>query len=294
MILFGTSGWLRFWLSACVVLAMIDVGRAAAQAPERRSSSADDYNALVQEAVREFDARNYEEARALFLRAHALRPSARTLRAIGATAFELRDYVSAARNLEQALDSKERPLEGDLLEESKALLARSYGFLGRYSVLVEPAEATLFVDGVESEIRSGQRLVLSIGTVGRMTTPPSTRTGAPGAGPAGAPASWRCSATPPEVAPLRYAPRATQPRSTQCGTAPWSRHRDEHGPRGRQLGGVTAAARFRDSRALENLRGCLVHRRGDRALDGERGRCRSWHSAAAPKPPVAARETRAP
>src|SRR5262249_43441282 len=58
---------------------------------------------LIADAVAEYDAGHFEEARALFRRAQAEAPSARTLRGIGMASFELRDYVEADRALAAAL-----------------------------------------------------------------------------------------------------------------------------------------------------------------------------------------------
>jgi hypothetical protein len=61
------------------------------------------YRDLVAEATREFSAGNFAEARTLFEQAHAAKPSARTLRGLGLTAYELRRYVQAVSELEAAL-----------------------------------------------------------------------------------------------------------------------------------------------------------------------------------------------
>ena len=54
---------------------------------------------LIGDAVAEYDAGHFQEARALFRQAHEKSPTARTLRGIGMCSFELRDYVEAARAL---------------------------------------------------------------------------------------------------------------------------------------------------------------------------------------------------
>lgn len=122
-----------------------------------------EYTAAVREALAEFDAGHFQEARALFLRAHTLQPSARTLRGLGISAFELRDYEDAARKLEGALGSRVKPLEGALRSDTQQLLERAYGFVGRFELAMEPSFAHLLVDGAESDVRAGQRLLLSIG-----------------------------------------------------------------------------------------------------------------------------------
>jgi hypothetical protein len=122
-----------------------------------------EYTATVQEALAEFDDGHFQEARALFLRAHALQPSARTLRGLGISAFEMREYDDAARKLEGALASQVKPLDGALRIETQQLLERAYVFVGRYELGMQPSFAHLIVDGAESDLRAGQRVLLSIG-----------------------------------------------------------------------------------------------------------------------------------
>jgi hypothetical protein len=122
-----------------------------------------EYTAAVREALAEFDDGNFAEARALFRRAHELQPSARTLRGLGISAFDLREYEDATRKLEEALASRVKPLDGALRSETQQLLERAYRFLGRYELSMQPTFARLLVDGVESDVRAGQRLLLSIG-----------------------------------------------------------------------------------------------------------------------------------
>jgi hypothetical protein len=71
------------------------------------------YAALIDEALAEHQALNFEEARTLFAKAHAIFPNARTLRGMGMMEFELRDYAAGAEQLEQALASQVRPLAGE-------------------------------------------------------------------------------------------------------------------------------------------------------------------------------------
>lgn len=125
--------------------------------------ASDNYKAVIREALAEFDEHHYQESRALFMRAHELQPSARTWRGIGFSAFELRDYVDAVKNLEQALTSTERPLQGELRSDTVNMLERSYGFVGRYTLGLGPNNAVLVVDDVESSLHDGERLLLPIG-----------------------------------------------------------------------------------------------------------------------------------
>jgi hypothetical protein len=111
-------------------------------------ADAPDYRALVSEALAEFDSGHFAEARALFLHAHAINPSARTLRGLGLSSFELREYRASIEYLEQALASQINPLQGELRTGTEQILRRAYAFVGRFTPRLEPAHARLRIDGV--------------------------------------------------------------------------------------------------------------------------------------------------
>src|SRR5262245_443922 len=79
------------------------------------------YQAQVDLGRSEAAAGRWEEARVAFRKAHALYPNARTLRGIGMVAFEIRDYVDAARQLELALAEPRRALDETQRREVSAL-----------------------------------------------------------------------------------------------------------------------------------------------------------------------------
>ncbi|MDB4990912.1 MAG: hypothetical protein JWN04_6090 [Myxococcaceae bacterium] len=125
------------------VVAMAWSGAARASADDAEPQG---YRAAVDQALGEYDAKNYEEASALFARAHAIFPNARTERGLGMAAFELRRYDESAARLEAALASKVKPLEGELRVHTEALLARARGFLALVNVVLDPKTAQLLVD----------------------------------------------------------------------------------------------------------------------------------------------------
>ena len=87
---------------------------------------------LIGDAVAEYDAGHFQEARALFRQAHESPPTARTLRGIGMCSFELRDYVEATRSLGASLRDTRRPLtERSRNGTRRLLLARAHTFVGR-------------------------------------------------------------------------------------------------------------------------------------------------------------------
>lgn len=119
------------------------------------------YRLLVSEAVREFGARHFAEARGLFSRAHALFPNARTLRGLGATEFELRNYRECVMYLERALEMPVRSLDQDLRERTEKLLTRARGFVGRLELTVLPATTTAVIDGVP--VHGAKEILLDVG-----------------------------------------------------------------------------------------------------------------------------------
>jgi hypothetical protein len=96
----------------------------------------------------------------LFERAHALAPSARTLRGLGISAFELRHYVQAVRELEASLVDPRNPLTAEQRSEVNQAVARARRYVGTVSVRVRPERAMLLLDGVEIKERE---LLLDVG-----------------------------------------------------------------------------------------------------------------------------------
>ncbi|MFM2415855.1 MAG: hypothetical protein RL385_578 [Pseudomonadota bacterium] len=110
-------------------------------------TAAQKYEHVIKDALAEYAASHFEEARVLFVQAHGLDPNARTLRGIGMAEFELRNYPRAIAFLEDALQSARRPLEGDLRARTAELLARARSFTGRVTLRVQPPSASVEVDG---------------------------------------------------------------------------------------------------------------------------------------------------
>lgn len=156
MISKGTSLALVVWL----------VGAALpARAADRSADANVDTPAaqLITDAVNEYDAGRYDEARALFRLAHQKVPTARTLRGIGMASFELRDYVEAARSLSGALREDRRPLTDEQRKQVEGLLARVDTFVGRFSLRVQPAGTDLLIDGQPGGLESDGSLLLGFG-----------------------------------------------------------------------------------------------------------------------------------
>lgn len=138
---------LVFGCFAVGVCAVCSEASAQAQASSNAATGSEAYKQLIEQALSEFKHKNWPEARILFRRAHELSPSARTLRGMGVVSYEMRDYVQAVRDLSAALVDPRQPLNAEQRGEAETLLARARTFVGVYRVTVEPAEATLALDG---------------------------------------------------------------------------------------------------------------------------------------------------
>lgn len=129
------------------------------QAGATNSANDAEYDDLVQKALAEYARGNFPEAKVFFTRAHALRPSARTLRGLGLTAYEMRDYVEASSALRQALDSQEKPLTAEMRTKVEQTLKEAEAFVAQYKLTVQPETATLQVDSKPPVLRDGQLLL---------------------------------------------------------------------------------------------------------------------------------------
>jgi len=118
------------------------------------------YERAIAQAVDEHERGHFEEAREHFREAHALQPSARTLRGLGKVEFELRNYGESVHCLEAALASEVKGLPPDLREEVAHLLERARAYVGEVHVDVQPGSASVSVDGVS--VASGPQASLSL------------------------------------------------------------------------------------------------------------------------------------
>ncbi|MDB4977811.1 MAG: hypothetical protein JWN48_6152 [Myxococcaceae bacterium] len=157
----------RHWVALTVWLAFA-AGAARAEEPSEQSAAQQrdaEYERTIDAALEEYGVAHYEEARGLFEHAHALEPSARTLRGLGMVEFELRHYVRSAELLSAALDSRYKPLTAEQRSAVSELLARTRQFMGRYQLELVPVEAaaTVELDGQPAPLDAEHRLSLSAG-----------------------------------------------------------------------------------------------------------------------------------
>lgn len=121
------------------------------------------YQSVIKEAVGEFGAGHWAEARALFKRAHKESPNARTLRGMGMCAYELRMYVPALRELQGSLQERRRPLSAEQRSQVEKLIGHAANFVGRYKVSVTPPDANVTLDGKPAEFDPGNLIFLELG-----------------------------------------------------------------------------------------------------------------------------------
>jgi hypothetical protein len=153
-----------FMVAVCIVGLGAQAADANAQAaPEAGAREPAEYRKIINRAVREFDAGNYPEARAVFSRAHELYPNARTHLGLGLTAYELRNYSASIEHLEKALASTVKPLNTELRKSAEDVLAKAHDLIGRVQLEIQPSAGRVLVDGVPVALIDGQALVLEVG-----------------------------------------------------------------------------------------------------------------------------------
>jgi tetratricopeptide (TPR) repeat protein len=121
------------------------------------------YREAILEAVAEYEAQNYLEARSLFLKAHDILPNARTYRGLGVVSFELRRYSETIAFLESALASDQKRLDGTMRSEAERLLARAWTFVAQLEITLDPGDTRVAIDGAEAAPLA-DRLLLDVAT----------------------------------------------------------------------------------------------------------------------------------
>jgi hypothetical protein len=106
-----------------------------------------EYQQLIGDALDEYDRGSWEEAAALFRRAHELVPSSRTLRGMGLATYEARRYAESLYYLRDALADTRRPLNNKQRAEVEATLQRVRLFVGSLRLVVDPADAQVTING---------------------------------------------------------------------------------------------------------------------------------------------------
>ena len=157
----GTTRWtLLFGLS----VGLIAVAPSASHAQPKLANPAAQYDLLIDNALEEYRLGHWVEAKAYFTQAHALQPNARTLRGLALVCYELQHYVQAIQHFRASLASTTRPLTQSMREGVHELLQDAERFVARIEVQVEPADATLTLEGHPVTRNSEGQIVVDAGS----------------------------------------------------------------------------------------------------------------------------------
>ena len=121
------------------------------------------YDVTVKNAVAEYAAGNWGEARVLFARAHEMAPSARTFRGLGLCDFELRRYVEAITELEAALADQRKPLTSAQRQETQTALERAREYVAVFELSVPAGVTEMTLDGATRPLPGDGKLALNPG-----------------------------------------------------------------------------------------------------------------------------------
>lgn len=139
---------------------------------QAQGSSQNNYSRLIRDALAEYELGNWGEARVLFEKAHAIKPSARTWRALGLTSFELKHYADAIKELETALESDVKPLTSQQRESAERVLSRAQEYVAKYELSVPEGVTQVNVDGEPVDISSDGTILLDPGKHTLQIQPP--------------------------------------------------------------------------------------------------------------------------
>lgn len=141
---------------SCLALALLLVAAPTfAQEP-----APSEYEIVLAQSLEAHARGDYEAARVAMERAHAIEPSARTLRGLGIVAFAQGKHLSAIRYLDGSLASEVKPLPSDLRASVQELLTNAWAQVGRYEVVIDPASGDFLIDGAEPDFYAPSVVVL--------------------------------------------------------------------------------------------------------------------------------------
>lgn len=162
--MFGIRLGKRLVLAASIMftVAMASPVRADAVTADE-SAPKPEYEAVLAQALAFHAQGDYASARASMEQAHALEPSARTLRGLGIVAFAQGQHLAALRFLDGALVSEVKALPAELRTSVEQLREQIWLKVGRYEILVEPETGELTIDGAAPDFYAPKVVVLEPG-----------------------------------------------------------------------------------------------------------------------------------
>lgn len=148
------TGWA---LCICLLSALLGAALPSKTSAQEAGES-DSYREVITEAVKEFKLGHWPEATALFKRAHAIKPSAKTARGLGIVYFESRDYTLAVKYLQDAVQNADGVLSETQAKDAREILDRALQFTATVTVAVTPEDASVSIDGAPVQAQTAVRL----------------------------------------------------------------------------------------------------------------------------------------
>jgi len=136
----------------------------SAVVPSTLRAQAQEVDRLRDEALEEYREGRWLEARALFERVYAQRPSGEVLFLMGVSSYELRDYLPAVNYYRRALAETSRPLSAERRTTTQENLERTLRFVGVITLRISPSDAQVRITGVSATRRDGDRVEVDAGT----------------------------------------------------------------------------------------------------------------------------------
>lgn len=161
-----TSRALRVGRTLTAISWLIGIGVApvvAAQQDTIELTTEVEFKQAVADALDEYNRGHWDEAESLFMRAHELKPSARTLRGLGLTAYEARHYTDALRYLRESLSDERQPLDEHQRAVVQTTIARARLFVAHLRVETQPADAEVRINGALVKPGSTGEIVADVG-----------------------------------------------------------------------------------------------------------------------------------
>ena len=135
----------------------------AALLPAGALSAQTEYQTALDRSLAAHAAGDHVQARVFMEQAHALEPSARTLRGLGVVAYADGRHVDAIFHLEGALSSPVRPLTPELQTAVEELLARSWKEVARVRLSLDPVHSEVTLDGAAPAWHAPNELLVAAG-----------------------------------------------------------------------------------------------------------------------------------
>lgn len=135
-------------MRACLVALAVLCAAYPCASARALDSDGEAYEAAITAAVAHYRNKEWQAARDAFARAHELRPSARTFRGLGLSAYYAHDDVAAATALQSALDDPRNALDPEQRAQVADLLERVRPRIAHVSINAKPETVVIQVDGL--------------------------------------------------------------------------------------------------------------------------------------------------